>query len=217
MDLDAYVSTNEGLTRNLLAAVGLPSVTRVVTVSSGAAVYPIDALAGTLEGNPYGYLKRRAEEGLASAAGDRGIAAVVARAWSVSGAFVQKPRSYAFSDMILQAVNGAIHVSAVTPVYRRYVSVEDLLAVALASASEPGFREVSSGGELLEMGQLASAVASVVNPRAKVTRADSSGGAPNLYYPDPASWDASCIAAQFSAAPLPLQIASTHAGLIANN
>jgi nucleoside-diphosphate-sugar epimerase len=214
MDLAAYVATNETLTRNLLAAAGLPSVARVVTVSSGAAVYPTDALERTVEDNPYGWLKRRAEGALADVANERGIAVVVARAWSVSGAFVQKPRSYAFSDMILQAVAGSVHITAAAPVFRRYVAVEDLLSVALGGASRGAVRVIDSGGPLVEMQQLAEAVVSVVNPSAPITRvAQAPEGHASEYYSDGRAWESACAGTGFSPAALEQQVATAHAGL----
>ncbi len=213
MSLEEYVDRNVTLTERMLATARLKSVTRVVTVSSGAAVYPTDALLRPIEENPYGWLKRRAEEALAEVANEQGISAVVARAWSVSGAFVLKPRSYAFSDMILQAVDGAVLVKATRPVYRRYVSVEDLLAVALASADTPGFRLIDGGGPLVEMQELAETVVSVVNPQATITRSPSTDGEPDRYYAPTEPWDAACAAVSLQPAALDQQVATALVGL----
>jgi nucleoside-diphosphate-sugar epimerase len=213
MPLADYVAANEVLTGRLLAAASLPTVRRIVTISSGAAVYPDDALLHPMDANPYGWLKRLAEEALAELADSRSLSAVVARAWSVSGAFVQKPASYALSDMIMQATRGAIHIRATRPVYRRYVSVEDLLAVALASATAPGARVIDSGGPLLEMGALAEAVASVVNPSTTITRAEPDGSAPDAYYAETDSWDAACRAFRFVPNDIPGQIRIAENGL----
>jgi nucleoside-diphosphate-sugar epimerase len=213
MPLAGYVAANEALTAKLLAAASLPTVRRVLTVSSGAAVYPDDALLHPMDANPYGWLKRRAEDALAELAGSRSLSAVVARAWSVSGAFVQKPASYALSDMITQATRGAIHIRATRPVYRRYVSVEDLLAVALASATAPGARVIDSGGPLLEMSELAAVVASVVNPSATITRADTDDGEPDTYYAAIDSWESACRASSFVPNDIEGQIAIADAGL----
>jgi len=214
MPLDEYVSQNQQLTKRMLAAASLASVSRVLTISSGAAVFPHDALNDPLESNPYGWLKRRAEDALSDLSAERGIPAVAARAWSVSGAFVQKPSSYALSDMILQAAAGAIEISATRQVYRRYVAVEDLLAVSLASATDDGFTIIDSGGELIEMGDLASAVAQVVNPDATITRPPLSGDGPNDYYADPDGWDAACSRAGFEPADLSQQIELAARGLL---
>lgn len=214
MDLAGYVAANEALTRNMLDASGLPSVARVVTISSGAAVHPADALEGTLEDNPYGYLKRRAEEDLAALALKRGISATVARAWSVSGAFVQKPRSYALSDMLTQAKDGAIHILAGRLVYRRYCSVEDLLAVALASARGGATEVVDSGGLLVEMGDLAEVVARTVGTDARISREPMTDDPPDDYHSNNAGWTGACSAAGFTPAALDAQVATAYAGLL---
>lgn len=215
MSLDSYVATNEQLTDNMLAAARLGSVGRVVTVSSGAAVYPSDALSAPMEDNPYGWLKRQAEERLRLLASETGTNAVVARAWSVSGAFVQKPLNYALSDMVTQALAGQIHIRATVPVYRRYVSVEDLLAVSLANATSPGLAVIDSGGPLLEMGELAQAVARVVRPDAAITRAEPREGEADRYVADPTSWDEGSARAGLQPHDIDGQIAVTLAGLTA--
>jgi nucleoside-diphosphate-sugar epimerase len=215
MSLDSYRKSNEMLTEAMLTAVGLDSVERAITVSSGAAVYPNDALSEPMEKNPYGWLKRQAESKLAHAAARAGKRAVIARAWSVSGAFVRKTSSYALSDMVNQARDGAIHIRADVPVFRRYVSVEDLLAVSLANAVTPGATVIDSGGQLLEMAELAAAVVRVVNPAATITRADLGVGEADRYFSDSTSWNEACSRARFVPHDLDGQIAVTLAGQLA--
>jgi nucleoside-diphosphate-sugar epimerase len=213
MSLDEYVTANLGLTRNLEEVASLESVRRVVTISSGAAVHPVDALTQSMDENPYGRLKREAEQSLASIAAERGIAAVIARAWSVSGAFVLKPRSYALSDMILQANEGAVHISAPMPVFRRYATVEDLLAVSLATASSTT-PVIDSGGPLLEMQELAEAVVAVVNPRATISRSPMGDGEPNRYYAPAEPWEGACAGLSFTPASFDAQVRVTAAGVL---
>jgi nucleoside-diphosphate-sugar epimerase len=214
MPLADYFTINESLIANTLAAAHLDSVRRVVTISSGAAVFPVDALSRPREENPYGWLKRHAEHELESVAQERGISAVIARAWSLSGAFVRHPAHYALFDMITQAIAGAIHITATAPVYRRYTSVEDLLAVALSNAGSPGATVIDSAGPLLEMAELAAAVARVVNTGAPITRAQPDGGAPHAYFAEPASWDRACVSAAFVPADIDEQIAIAYQGLL---
>ncbi|EUA85223.1 putative nucleoside-diphosphate-sugar epimerase [Mycobacterium ulcerans str. Harvey] len=66
-----------------------------------------------IEDNPYGYLKREAEQRLAQAAAGRDGARVV-RAWSISGAHVQKPRPTRWVDDPA-ASSGAIRITARRP------------------------------------------------------------------------------------------------------
>ena len=213
MGLEHYVQANQQLTDNLVSAAALPSVRRVMTISSGAAVYPVDALTRPMHENPYGRLKREAEQQLSELASQRGIAAVIARAWSMSGAFVIKPRHYAISDMVVQASQGAIAIAAPMPVYRRYASVEDLLAVSLAVAST-ATPVVDSGGPLLEMAQLAEAVAAAVNPAAVISRVPMGDAPANRYYADPAVWDAACATLGFTPAGLDDQLRVVMAGVL---
>jgi nucleoside-diphosphate-sugar epimerase len=212
-DVNSYVQINRELNDQLLFCAGLPHVRSVVTISSGAAVFPNDAALGTIEQNPYGFLKREAESALADFARSSGIGAVVARAWSVSGAFVGKPRSYALTDMILQASLGAIHVSARSKVFRRYVAVEELLAVALAEARAPGFRVVDSEGQLVEMQELAELVKDVVNPKAIITREPFNESDDNLYYAQSNVWLELSRANGLELSSLPQQISRALSGL----
>ncbi len=145
MPLDEYVAANRILTERLVYATQLPGVRLALTVSSGAAVYPHDALDGPIEDNPYGYLKRGAEYRLAEAAAESGAVPVVARAWSISGAHVQKPQGYALGSMIRDADAGAIRITARRPVVRRYVLAEELLALGIAEGGV-GPATIDSGG-----------------------------------------------------------------------
>lgn len=96
---DTFVRTNRSLLGRFVSASSLPSVRAVLTVSSGAA---LDSTASSIQRNPYGYLKRIEEAAALSLVGSA-RSVVVARAWSVSGPYVRRPRAYAFSDFILSA------------------------------------------------------------------------------------------------------------------
>lgn len=187
--IDEYIRINRQLNENLYFAATQDSVRAVVTISSGAAVYPVDALTVDIFNNPYGYLKREAEQALAGIAQDQNLGVSVARAWSVSGPFVTKPRSYALSDMVIQAQQGLVNVSAVQPVFRRYSSVDELLTLALAEAVQGSFNVLDSEGTLVEMGELASCVVNNVNPTSTIVRANLNQDLnPDLYYSSTGKW-----------------------------
>ncbi|OBJ55173.1 NAD-dependent epimerase/dehydratase family protein [Mycobacterium asiaticum] len=208
MPLNHYVSTNRALTERLVCTTKLPSVRLAITLSSGAAVYPRDALEDAIDVNPYGYLKREAEQRLAQAAADNGTVPVILRAWSISGAHVQKPASYALGSMIRGAKLGAIHIVARRPVFRRYVLAEELLAIGLAEGSL-GPATIDSGGELVEMAHLADRIAAVVNPDAVITRGEVDPRSPDRYHSDGLDWEAHCAKWHFASAPLDRQIELT--------
>ncbi|HVS84977.1 MAG TPA: NAD-dependent epimerase/dehydratase family protein [Gaiellaceae bacterium] len=209
---DRYVAENVRLSGRFLRTLALPSVTAAVTVSSGAAV---EAIAGApdAETNPYGYLKW-SEETAARALAERfALALVVCRAWSVSGELVQRPRDYAFSDLVLQARSGRIEIRAAHEVWRRYVSVHDLLAVCAALALDGRFETVDSGGPLVELGELAATIVRELAPGATIERPAPGGFEADRYHSDDRTWQDACTRLRHQPASLEEQIHAVAAGL----
>lgn len=205
---ERFIEINSSLTENFIKAAQLPSVRAALTVSSGAAVaFPLD-----LATNPYGVLKKR-EEDAALELVTESRAIVVARAWSVSGPDVQSPGNYAFSEMILQAKSGAIEVNSSQPVFRRYVSVADFLAVSMARLRSGWSGTIDSGGELIEVGELAARVRRLVNSRASISRVELTSTEPSIYASDNDSWQEACSEARITPADIDEQIRATADGL----
>ncbi|UXA04234.1 NAD(P)-dependent oxidoreductase [Mycobacterium sp. SMC-2] len=213
MPLNEYVAANRALTEHMVYAARLPGVRLALTVSSGAAVYPHDALDRPIEENPYGYLKREAEHRIAEAAARSGAVPVVARAWSISGAHVQQPQAYALGSMIRDADAGAIRIMARRPVFRRYVLAEELLALGIAEGGV-GPATIDSGGELVEMAELAARVAAVVRPGAVISRDEVDPRDPDQYHSDGQDWERHCQRWGFATAPLDRQIEITALGVL---
>lgn len=213
MALEEYVAANRSLTERLVHAALLPSVRLALTVSSGAAVYPRDALDHPIEVNPYGYLKREAEQRLTDAAGESGAVPVVVRAWSISGAHVQKPQGYALGSMIRDADAGAIRITARHQVFRRYVLAEELLALGIAEGGV-GPATIDSGGELVEMAELAARVARVVRPDAVISRDEVDPRSPDRYHSDGQDWEKRCQSWALSSESLDSQIKITARGVL---
>lgn len=216
MPLDTYVATNRSMIEQMAYATKLPSMRLALTVSSGAGVYPHDALDGPIEDNPYGYLKREAESRLAEAAAQSGVVPVVARAWSISGAHVQEPQAYALGSMIRDADAGAIRIMARRPVFRRYVLAEELLAMGIAEGGV-GPATIDSGGELVEMAELAARVAAVVRPDTLITRGEVDPRDPDRYHSDGQDWERRCQSWGFASESLDHQIGITARGVLVRN
>ena len=174
-----FTATNEYLAGRFLTHAQTARVRLAVTVSSGAAVTETD--------HAYGRLKA-AEEESALHLVDTRRTVVVIRAYSVSGGYVRRPRDYAFSDFILQAAEGQVRVSASSTVHRRYCAVRDVLTVALRSGGNGRSGLFETGGSLVEMGELAEAIAAIVNPRASVTRSPLSSSVSRAYCSDNSTW-----------------------------
>lgn len=198
--LSEFKRINSALSERFLNLTRADSVRFTLTVSSGAAVTEPEL--------PYGQMKL-AEETAALRLVNSERSVVVLRAYSVSGGYVRRPEAYAFSDFILQAARGAVEVNADRPVYRRYCSVTDSLAIAInrGLAGESGILE--TGGDLVEMGELASAIVQVVNPEARINRRELVSEEPSSYHSDDVSWQRWSAAAGLQPMGLMEQIEAT--------
>lgn len=205
--IEDYFATNRLLISRARWLTKLPSVKQFIGFSSGARL--------TDPTSPYGILKAEYESEIeTSALRKPDLGAVIARAWSVSGRLVTKPTLFAFSDFILQAETGLIRVSSEGLVNRRYVSIEDLVLVSGALAREPGFQILDSGGELVELGQLAQKVSDALNPKAEVTRQLTPGYPENNYYSDNSSWLTACEKLGYSPSTIHNQIVDVAQSLL---
>lgn len=190
MGRERFIAENTELTRRLLVTLGLDSVRLALTVSSGSVVSP-NAGAGVDSVELYGALKAAEEsQALSLSTSERRV--VVARAYSVSGPFVRRVRDYAFSDLVAQAILGDLSITASVPVFRRYVSVADLISVSLSSANQGWSGVIESGGDLLEMQGLAEMVRDVVNPSARIHREALVTEEPSVYASDNTLWEQAC-------------------------
>jgi nucleoside-diphosphate-sugar epimerase len=205
LGVDEYAARNTAATARFLAASSAESVVGSLTVSSGAA-WTVDGAAPALHDNPYGHLKRREEQLARDLSDSTGRALVVTRAWSVSGPYVGRPRAYAFSDLVLQAAQGRVHVRAPHPVWRRYVSVHDLMSVSLSRLVDGWSGTIDSGGPLVELGDLARRVVAVTNPSTDVVVADQDGSPADRYHSDNTSWLEACGATGYEPMDLDDQI-----------
>lgn len=182
LGLSEYRARNQELADRLLWAASLKTVKTVVTISSGAAVQP--------ELDPYGEGKRGIELALTDELRASNTNLGVLRAWSVSGGFVKEPDQYALSSFVMQGLNtGNIRVTADRMVFRRYCAVEELLAVGLHMAHRHAHSLLDSGGEKLEMVEIAQKVAEQI-PGAKVILEHHTrdSHAPDDYCSDNESW-----------------------------
>lgn len=161
--VDAFARINNELMGKVLRVSRMPSVKGVLTISSGAATQPrVPGHRGAAI-DPYGQMKSHFEEELQVACAAQGKTGVIARAWSVSGAFVREPSKYAFSSFVLSAIRrGEINIESSGLVYRRYCAVEDLLAVAFHRLVNGAQGVFDSGGPRVEMEELASAVTKIL-------------------------------------------------------
>ncbi len=186
LTLERYIGTNTALIEQALELQRLPTVERFVGISSGASIPYLKLQTPNFELDPYGSLKATYEKRLLQNHELR-AKTTVGRIWSVSGPLVTKPSIFAFSDLAKQALGGAITIKAPHEVWRRYVDLEDFLKVVVLA--DPGQdRAVDSGGELIEIGQLAHLIFEVLGTTPRIERKFVSGLLADRYYSDDISW-----------------------------
>lgn len=113
--------------------------------------------------------------------------AVIARIFSLSGPHINKFETYALASFILDALRGQpVVVRASTPVVRSYVAIRELMSLVFSALlAEDGNHVLrfDSGGEPLELGEVARLVADTLGP-VSVDRKPIQNGRPNHYFGD---------------------------------
>jgi nucleoside-diphosphate-sugar epimerase len=197
--LEEFIDANQRLLRQFEWCARLTSVRQAVTISSGAAIATEGA---PTPGDSYGILKRQEEEiALNLASGRRNV--VVGRAWSVTGPYVQRPREYAFSDLVCQGLTGDPTVTATHEVWRRYCDVGEFLSVLLCLSTFENALVLDSGGPLIELRELATAVANVMGRKPVFCPAD---GNADRYHSTGVGWMEACADLKFSTMSIESQI-----------
>jgi UDP-glucuronate decarboxylase len=182
MDEAAYCEANRQLYRAVLAALDGLGAIAVFVASSGAAAVAGDAEA-TASMRLYGSLKREQEDAFANWAEQRRKRAVIARIFNLSGPHINKHSSYALASFILDALAGRpIAIQARHRVVRSYVAIRELMALAFALLLDggSGVTRFDSGGEPMEMQDIAQAVADALGP-VGIDRPATDGGTEDRY------------------------------------
>lgn len=186
----AYVETNQKLIDQSLNIASLPSVRKYIGFSSGVTKHLAGQTSFSIEDNPYAAQKRIYENRLETLASSVESDISIARVWSVTGCYVTKgTAAFAFTDLIAQAKLGLIKISANHQVYRRYCAIEDVLALCLLPRISGANIVLDTGGDLIELGDLAKLVVSLVNPQAEIARQFDPRLPTDDYHSDSKGWD----------------------------
>jgi nucleoside-diphosphate-sugar epimerase len=171
MDAADYRRDNRALSRRVFGALEPIGVDRLFLASSGAAAFA-DNVAAAPDLRLYGSLKRE-DEDLFSDWANTGASrrALIMRIHSLAGPFINKHETYAFASLVLDALSGRpITVTAPMRVERSYVAVREILSLATAALlapEAPALRQLDSGGEALELGELAQRIAAELGGQVK--------------------------------------------------
>ncbi len=135
----------------------------VVLASSGA-VY--EALNQDSQAQPttnsYSILKRMQEEQIEKASSTARATYIQSRIFNISGHEINKPNLFAISDLISQAIRKQeITIRSAGKVTRRYCLLEELVSLILFLADNSISAQFDSGGEIVEIRELAVRVANL--------------------------------------------------------
>jgi nucleoside-diphosphate-sugar epimerase len=212
MSVENYIRANSSIINLSLDIQQLPSVRQFIGFSSGASLGgPSLHSKETENADPYGSLKRRYEDALLSNSrlSDK---TKIARIWSVSGPLVTKPHLFAFSQFIRQALEGEVVIEAAHKVWRRYVDLEDFIRVAI-SASLDSSRVLDSGGDLLELHELAEKVFWTLDLPVQISRRVEVSSIPDEYYSSNYGWNQALAETGFVPKTIEEQIRQVHQAL----
>lgn len=210
MDVAEYSRANEELLENALGIFALETVGSAIFTSSGvASIARLDD--SVVPSEPYAEFKMRTEDSFLVRSEKLGKPALGLRPWSVSGPLVTKPNSFAFSSIMTQALAGQVEIIADRPVNRRYVSVDDLLAIGFGLIGKPGlkFEILDSGGELIEIQELAERAFKHLGKTNCILRDHSRDQTPDNYYSDNSSWESAIEYLNYQPESLDQQIVRT--------
>jgi len=201
-----YIEINQVLMKISREIASLESVRKYVGFSSGATVHLAGQDSFSLSDNPYAALKKSYEAQMMEVSNWSKASLVIPRVYSVTGAYVNKPQLFAFSDLILQARAGVIEVRAKNKVLRRYSPVEDVIALAVAQSKQQGQIIFDTGGEMLEVGDLANQIRMEVCQDAIIHRELNPNLLADDYQSDNVQWSNVLSLSDMEQAPLSEQI-----------
>ena len=209
---DAYAAACAHIRETVLAALGPIGATAIFVASSGAAARADDPAAAR-ELRLYGRLKRDDEDAFAAWTEARNTRAVIARVFNLTGPYINKHSAYAMASFILDALAARpIAVRAPREVVRGYVPIRELVSLALLLLLDgAGVTRFETGGDALELGEVAAAVAGVLG--GTVTRAAITDAAADRYLGDEVGYAALLARHGITRTPLWEQIAETAAYL----
>ena len=182
----AFAAGNRAIDGALLAAIGQARPHALFIASSGAARLAEEGR----DLHPYGVAKLAQERAFLAYGLETGVPVTVARIFALAGPHINKVESYAIASFLTQAfATGRIRIAAARPVYRSYLHVDDLAGLALrlldAGLGAPAAIDFC-GSEILEMGEIAGAVARLVGlPQDAIERPSLNFDDASAYLGDP--------------------------------
>jgi len=210
MDEAEYRAANVQIRGTVLAALDGIGAEAVFVASSGAA-YKAQDPAATPGMQLYGELKAQDEAAFAAWGEQANRRVVIARVFNVTGPYINKHQAYALASFILDGLaGGPITVRAPRQVVRGYVAIDELMSLAFAemATARQGIIRFDTGGEPLELGEVANVVAAQFE-NVSVERAEITQEVADTYHGDPEAYHQALVRHGLTRQPLADQVAKT--------
>jgi UDP-glucuronate decarboxylase len=166
-DHNDYVADNAAITDAVSRTITTRKTIGLFYPSSGAVYSKDGTVDDNIAANPYGVLKLRDETHFSQLAKQEGIPLAIVRLFNLAGPYINKVNTYALSSIILDVLRGGpVTLRASHPVIRSYVSILDVIDLALCTLSDreqPIAKPFDTAGEReIELGELAQLCATVL-------------------------------------------------------
>ncbi len=208
---EAYVAANVAISATVLDAITAHRPRAVVYASSGAVYSSSGRPAADLVANPYGTLKRLDELAFSGVTGEVGATLAVPRIFNLAGPRMWKGTTFVLGDFIEAArAGGPVHVRSSAPVIRSFVGVDEVAALSLWAAATGRGGVFDTGGDPVELGDLATLVCRVFGlDESAVLRAAGPTTPEHRYVGVRSRWDALVSEAGLVTADLPALVRRT--------
>lgn len=202
----AYLAANDAISETVIGALDRIGARAIFVASSGAAKHAYDPVVSPAM-RLYGAMKLQDENRFADWARTSGCYAVIGRIFNITGPYMNKHQAYAFASFILDGLaSRPISVRAPHRVIRSYVAIRELMSLVFALLAKKNGNVVrfDSGGDPLELGEVAVAVAAEF-PGGRAERSAIIEPDENIYHGDGPGYDRLLATHGIAKVPLPLQ------------
>lgn len=153
-DLSKYRQINRQIIQTARDDIYIGRPQKIVFFSSGILSHP-EVNDRDSSYQTYASLKQEEREVIYETAENIGATLVEGKLYSATGAYMTAPTSFAIGALLSESQTGSVHIQSSRYVWRRYLDSVQYLRTLFAQAKSGVSAVVESGGQLIELGELA--------------------------------------------------------------
>jgi len=170
-DIQDYQESNDFIRKTVSSFIQLTKPEALIFCSSGAVSQRTKKQDQDYSYFVYAEMKAKEQVDLAKVANSSGTRTIMCTLFSATGLDMVEPSKYAIGSLVKQALyEKEIVIESNGMVFRRYVDTEDLMQLLVKLAQERHDIVLESGGDLIELSDLATLIDSIVGNQLKVVR-----------------------------------------------